>query len=230
MARKRFGLAATVLVALDLVLWLAPTGLAQRGSIVAPLFGPKLVRGEVIVSTGGATTADLRIDRGIVTSQTPTQLTLQEVDGRVQSIALSSSTHVYGRRKLQGKRVLVIWSASGTATSVQSGVGLRRALIAPLFGPRLVRGEVIVTAGGHATADDRIDRGIVTSQTPTQLTLQEADGRVQVIPLSATTRIDGRRNLQGWRVLAIWSANGTASSVQPELRTQAAGGSRAHNH
>ena len=120
MARKRFGLAAVALVALGLVFWLAPAGLAGRGSIVAPLFGPKLVRGEVIVSAGGAATADLRIDRGVVTAQSPTALTLQEADGRVQSIPLSSTTRIHGRRNLQGWRVLVIWAANGTASSVQA--------------------------------------------------------------------------------------------------------------
>lgn len=222
MARKRFGLAATVLVALGVGLWVAPSGLAVRGSIVAPLFGPRLVRGDVIVSTGGTATADMRIDRGVVIAQTSTQLTLQEVDGRVQAIPLSTSTRVYGRHKILGKRVLVIWPANGAATSVQSGVGLRRALVAPLFGPKLVRGEVIVSAGGHAVSDLRVDRGIVTAQSSTALTLQELDGRVQTVGLTSTTRIYGRKSLQGWRVLAIWAPSGTASSIQAEARTPAA--------
>jgi hypothetical protein len=228
MARKRFGAVATAVVALNLVLWLAPFGLAGRGSIVAPLFGAKLVRGEVIVAAGGAT-ADLRIDRGVVTSQTSSQLTLQELDGRVQAIPLSPSTRVYGRRKLRGKHVLVIWPANGAATSVQAGVGRRHALIAPLFGPRLVRGEVIVNTGGGSTADLRVDRGIVTSQSTSALTLQEFDGRIQGIPLSSSTHIFGRKTLLGWRTLVIWAANGAATSVQPEARTPVvASGHQAH--
>jgi hypothetical protein len=125
MAHKRFAVLAAVLVALNVFLWLAPAGLALRQSIVARLFGPKLVRGEVIVATGGGSTADLRIDRGLVTSQSATQLTLQELDGRVQSIPLSASTRIYGQRSLQGWRVLVVWAANGTAMSVQPEAHVR---------------------------------------------------------------------------------------------------------
>lgn len=120
MRRNRFGLLVVALVALNLFLWLAPPGLALRQSLVARLFGPRLVRGEVFVSTGTGSFADLRIDRGIVTAQSPTQLTLQELDGKVQQIALSPATRILGRKNLQGWRVLVIWQANGAATSVQA--------------------------------------------------------------------------------------------------------------
>lgn len=120
MARKRFGLLVALLVALNLFLWLVPAGLAFRQSVIAHLFGPRLVRAEVIDATGGGATADNRIDRGVVTAQSASQLTLQERDGRVQEIPLSSSTRIFGRRNLRGWRVLVIWPANGTATSVQA--------------------------------------------------------------------------------------------------------------
>ena len=128
MPRKWLALITAVVVALNVFLWLAPAGLALRQSIVARLFGPRLVRGEVIVATGGGSTADLRVDRGVVTAQSPTQLTLQELDGRVQAIPLSAATHIYGQRNLQGWRVLVIWSANGSATSVQAEAHVRGAV------------------------------------------------------------------------------------------------------
>ncbi len=124
MTRKRFGLLATALVALNLFLWLASPGLALRQSLMARLFGPRLVRLEVIDWVNGST-ADVRVDRGVVTSQTATQLTLQELDGRLQSIPLAPNTRIYGRRNLQGWRVLVIWSANGAATSVQAEAKVR---------------------------------------------------------------------------------------------------------
>jgi hypothetical protein len=120
MARKRFGLLAAVVVALNLFLWLVPAGLAFRQSVIAHLFGPRLVRAEVIDATGGGSTADIRIDRGVVTAQSASQLTLQERDGRVQVIPLSASTQIFGRRNLRGWRVLAIWPANGTATTVQA--------------------------------------------------------------------------------------------------------------
>lgn len=119
MRRKRFGLLVVGLVALNLFLWLAPPGLALRQSLVARLFGPRLVRADVITYANGAA-VDTRVDRGIVTAQTPTQLTLQEVDGRVQAITLSPTTRFLGRKNLQGWRVLVIWQANGAATAVQA--------------------------------------------------------------------------------------------------------------
>jgi hypothetical protein len=120
MGRRRFGLLATTLVALNLFLWLAPPGLALRQSLLARLFGPHLVRLEAIESTGGTATADIRVDRGIVTAQTATDLTLQEADTRVQDIPISSTTRIFGRRsQLVGWRVLVEWPASGPAIWVR---------------------------------------------------------------------------------------------------------------
>ena len=122
MARKRFGFLVAALVALNLFLWLAAPAVALRQSLLSRLLGPQLVRLEAIVSTGGGSTAQVNADRGVVTAQTPTELTLQEVDGRVQQIPISSATRIYGHKNLQGWRVLVIWPASGAATSVQAEV------------------------------------------------------------------------------------------------------------
>jgi hypothetical protein len=121
MFTRRFLLLASVLVALNLVLWLAPAGLALRGAIINELFGPKLVRAEVIERNGG----DWRLDRGVITSLNSTQLTLREADGRVQTIPLSATTKVirFDRRLPVGAlaprwRVLVTWPATGPAQSV----------------------------------------------------------------------------------------------------------------
>jgi hypothetical protein len=119
MRGKRFGLLAATLVVLNLALWLAPPGLALRRAVINHLFGPRLVRAEVIESTGGGTTADIRIDRGTVVSQTASDITLHELDGRSQDIPLSSSTRMR-HRSLVGWRVLVTWTADGAATSVQA--------------------------------------------------------------------------------------------------------------
>ena len=236
-------LLAGVLVALELALWLAPQGLARANLIIKQAVGPKLVRAEVIESTGGSSTADWRIDRGIIVSTSAGQLTLREADGRVQAIGLGSTTQVVsGIRDVpllslaSGWRVLVTWAANGTAGTVQ--VEARRGKIAapvrsalsteailPLFGPKLVRAEVIDSTGGSATADWRIDRGTIVSTSVDQLTLREADGRVQAIAVDSSTRVVlGIHRLAlgslkpGWRVLATWSASGSADLVQVEHR------------
>ena len=122
MFTRRFLLLAGVVVALNVTLWLAAPGLALRPGIVHELFGRKMIRAEVVQKNG----ADWRLDRGVITQATSTQLTLREADGRIQSIPLSASTKVRspsGRRLPAGVlaprwRVLVTWPASGTAQSV----------------------------------------------------------------------------------------------------------------
>jgi hypothetical protein len=99
------------------------------------------------------------------------------------------------------------------------GLAIRRAIINQLFGSKMVRAEVIERNG----SDWRLDRGVITQVNNTQLTLREADGRVQQIQLSSSTKVIRRGQLLSldrlaprWRVLVTWPANGTAQSVDVE--------------
>jgi len=123
MRNRRFVLLLAVLVTLNTALWLAPQGLALRQVVVSSLFGKNMVRADVVETSG----AEWRVDRGIVVSNAAGVLTLHETDGRVQPIAVASSTKVSARdgnpAKLSGIkpgwRVLVVWPApSGPAESV----------------------------------------------------------------------------------------------------------------
>ena len=100
------------------------------------------------------------------------------------------------------------------------GLALRRALIAELFGPKMIRAQVHTKTG-----DWNLDRGVITQVSSTQLTLREADGRIQLIPLAATTVVirdaTGRRLpltalARRWRVLVTWPVVGPAQSVDVE--------------
>ena len=98
------------------------------------------------------------------------------------------------------------------------GLALRSAIVNQLFGQKLIRADVLEKNG-----DWRIDRGVVTSVDSSQVTLREADGRIQSIPLSTFTRVafQGRRLSVGalashWRVIVTWPASGTAQSVDVE--------------
>ncbi len=122
MRSRRFLLLAGALVALNLALWLAPQGLALGRSVIQQLFGPKLVRAEVLLRNG----SDWRLDRGVIVSVSASQLTLREADGRVQPIALAASTRIVGFGRVfspstlgHGWRVLVTWPANGPAELVQ---------------------------------------------------------------------------------------------------------------
>jgi hypothetical protein len=217
---RRLVLLAGVLVALNFALVFAPPGLAIRRAIVQQLFGPKLIRADVITKVG-----EWRLDRGIITQVSSTQLTLREADTHLQVIPLSAGTRViYFGRSLPVSslarrwRVVVTWPANGAAQSVDVTHALRRAIIQQLFGPKLIRADVIAKTG-----DWRLDRGVITQVSGSQLTLREADTHLQVIPLSTGTRLFyfGRSLplsslARHWRVLVLWPANGAAQSVDVE--------------
>jgi hypothetical protein len=129
MRNRRFLLLATVLVTLNLALWIVPQGLALQQVVVASLFGKNMVRSEVILNKGCPTAcADWHADRGIVVSNVPGTLTLHEADGTVVPIATSAATKVTAvgssivlkvRVVKPGWHVLVTWPGpSGPADSV----------------------------------------------------------------------------------------------------------------
>jgi hypothetical protein len=90
MFTRRFVLLGVVLVTLNVVLWFAAPGLALRKAIVNQLFGPSMVRAEALRKDG----SDWRLDRGVITQVTSTQVTVREYDGRIQQIPLDSTTVV----------------------------------------------------------------------------------------------------------------------------------------
>jgi hypothetical protein len=126
MFSRRFVLLGGVLVTLNLALWFASPGLALRKALVNQLFGPKMIRVEVIKWTGAGTPpADIRLDRGVITQVSSTQLTLRERDTKVQSIPLSSATDVirFGHHLppsvlAKSWHVVVTWPANGAAQTV----------------------------------------------------------------------------------------------------------------
>lgn len=231
MFSRRFVLLAALLAMLSLALFVAP-GLALRKAIVVQLFGPKMVRAQVLEKSG----VQMNLDRGVITQVNGTQLTLKESDGRIQSIPFSSSTQVihFGRQlpltSLAPKwRVLVTWPATGAAKSVdlekipraggRSALPLRKAIVAQLLSAKMVRAQALEKSGLQMN----LDRGVITQVSDTQLTVKEADGRVQPIPVDSTTRVIhlGRQLFltqlaPTWRVVVTWPATGPALSVDVE--------------
>jgi hypothetical protein len=230
MSSRRFALLAAILATLSLAWFVAP-GLAIRKAIVVQLFGPRMVRAQVLEKSG----VQMNLDRGVITQVNSTQSTLKEFDGRVQSIPLSTSTQVIhlGRQlplsSLAAKwRVLVTWPATGAAEYVdvekiphsrgKSGLP-RRAIVAQLLGTKMVRAQTLEKSGLQMN----LDRGAITQVSDTQLTLKEADGRIQPIPIDSTTRVirlghqlPSTSLAAKWRVLVTWPATGPALSVDVE--------------
>jgi hypothetical protein len=127
MRSRRFTILAAVLVTLNLALWLVPQGQALRGAVIAQLFGPRLIRAEVVVQgTTTGTTDDYLIDRGVIVAITPGGITLKEADGRLQPISVATGTRVTGLRRAvdvaalrTNLRVLVFRQANGPAETIQ---------------------------------------------------------------------------------------------------------------
>jgi hypothetical protein len=112
------------------------------------------------------------------------------------------------------------------------GLALRGAIVSELFGPKMVRLTVLERNG----QEWNVDRGVITQVSGTQVTLREADGRIQQIPLAGTTDVlrFGRQISESSlalrsHVLVTWPANGApAQSVDvekvPPRHTQGYGG------
>jgi hypothetical protein len=230
MRSRRFVVVIVVLLALNLTLLFASPAFGLRKAIVDQLFAQKLIRADVLEKNG-----DWRLDRGVITSVNSSQLALREADGRIQAIPLSTGTRVgYRGSRLSVSalapnwRVLVTWPATGAAQSVdvqrapgrysQGSFALRKSIVDQLFTEKLIRADVL-----EKTGDWRLDRGVITQVTSSQLTLREADGRIQAIPLTSLTRVGylGRRLSVSalaphWHVLVTWPATGAAQSVDVE--------------
>jgi hypothetical protein len=232
--RSRRLLFVGTLVTVAVALWLAPAGMALRNAVVKQVFSGKLVRLEVIEKKPVGTSTDWRIDHGVITSVSPTQLTLRESDGRIQPIPLSTSTRVVRQGRMSSPSrlhphlyALVIWPATGAAQSVivdPVPAWLRNEIVKQLFGPKLVRLEAIQKKPVAGSTDWRVDRGAITSVSSTQLTLREADGRIQVIPLDSSTEVFRRGRIltpdvlaAHWHVVATWPASGAAQAVDVEF-------------
>ena len=121
MFTRRFVFLVGVLVALNAALWLAAPGLALRKALINELFGPRMMRVEVIQRGG----ADWRLARGVIKSVDGTQVTIREADTKVEQIPLASTTRVirFGRllplSALAPRwHVVVTWPVNGPAQSV----------------------------------------------------------------------------------------------------------------
>src|SRR5262245_22956429 len=85
MRNRRFLLLAATLVTLNTALWLVPQGFALTQITVSSLFGKNMMRADVTENNG----TEWRIDRGIVLTNVPGTLTLQEADAKVVAITVA---------------------------------------------------------------------------------------------------------------------------------------------
>ncbi|HEY7422444.1 MAG TPA: hypothetical protein VH541_10575 [Gaiellaceae bacterium] len=124
---------------------------------------------------------------------------------------------MFGRRFVLLGTVLValnvvLWFAA-------PGFAIRKAIVNELFGPRMVRAVVVEKNGSQW----QLDRGVIIQVSSTQLTLREADTKIQVIPLASTTDVVRFGHhlspdvlAKRWHVLVTWPSTGPAQSVDVE--------------
>jgi hypothetical protein len=124
---------------------------------------------------------------------------------------------MFGRRFILLVGVLVALNVS--LWFAAPGLAIRRAVVTELFGPKMIR-AVAVERGNIQL---NLDRGVITQISSTQLTLLEADTKVQTIPLASTTKVIRLGNqlplsslAKRWHVLVTWPATGPAQSVDVE--------------
>ena len=116
--KSRAAWVVAALLAVNAVLLAAQPGFALSSSLPRSLgsylFGPKLVRAEVLVKEDGAL-HDYRIDRGVIRDKSPGSLTLRERDASVVTIAVAPNASI---------------SLNGRSTSFSA---LRRGMVATVI-------------------------------------------------------------------------------------------------
>jgi hypothetical protein len=127
MTRRTLALFAVAgLLAVNATLLLVQPSLALPGSLATYLFGPKMVRMEVVLKDG-KTTYDYRIDQGRIRAVSTTSVTLFERTGDVVTIPVSPGARVtIGGKAVvltalkKGMRVQTVRNGSAPADIVQA--------------------------------------------------------------------------------------------------------------
>ena len=123
MTRRRFTILAVALVAVNTFFWLASSGFAVTRGLIQDLFGPRLIRAEVVWQAPSGAIQDTEVTRGFVRSVNPAGITLRERDRPSDTIPLSSTVTVRGlvsslSQVQRGMRVLVLRSANEPADTI----------------------------------------------------------------------------------------------------------------
>jgi hypothetical protein len=215
----------------SLVVALTATAAGQSARVAPPsiardlaqaYFTNTFTRAEVLTAAGRVE-HDYRIDEGRVIAVRPNAIDLLERDGTRQTIALNGQTQMPGGRLsgiaigLRGARVVTLTDNGGAATLVRPSA-TARALGKALFGPTLVRAEIVTFAG--KVQDVQIDQGKITAVRPGSVTLLERDGTRQAIPVATTAvvteagaTLDSSAIVKGLSAITVRVDNAPAQQV-----------------
>ena len=189
--------------------------------------GKGLVRGvhaEISLIRADGTTDAFVVDRGRVTAESSSSVTLERKDGVSVTLALNAATNVRG--DIQVDKGAVVLSRSGTAFAVLApraqqaalrlggGEGLGRKMargkkLKGLFGA--VHADVSFIKADGSSDSFSFDRGEVTAASNTSITIKRADGPSVTKSISADTKIRGTVAVGG--KAAVFSKGGSAQAV-----------------
>jgi hypothetical protein len=123
-SRRRFAILAVALVAVNAFFWLAQGGFALPQGLIQDIFGPRLIRAEVVWQSPSGI-QDTQIARGWIRSVNASAITLRERDRPSDTIPLATSVNIrFGTQTmsvsqlLRGMRVVVIRSANVPADTI----------------------------------------------------------------------------------------------------------------
>lgn len=185
-----------------------------------------LVRGvhaEVSLIKADGTTDAFVVDRGKVTAESSSSVTLERRDGVSVTLGLNADTKVRGDIQV-GKGAIVL-SRGGTAFAVfaprRSQASLFRLGNGKGLGPRLatlkakkfgaVHADVSFIKADGTTKAFSFDRGQVTAASETSVTLKRADGPSVTKSISADTKVRGKLAVGGKAV--VFSQGGAATVI-----------------
>ena len=217
---RAFGLAAIGVSAALLV--------GSAVAVAGPGKGKSLVRGvhtEVSLIKADGTTNSFVVDRGQVTAESATSVTLKRKDGVSVTLGLNADTKVRG--DIQVEKGAVVFSRGGTAFAV---LAPRAAKAASLrlgngngLGQRLARLKAKKGLMGAVHADVKLikadgssnafsfDRGEVTAASDTSVTVKRADGPSVTKSISADTKLRGKLAVGGRA--AVFSKGSAATAI-----------------
>lgn len=223
--RKAFGISALgITVALLVGSAVAVAGPGKKGK--------GLVRGvhaEISLIKADGSTDAFVVDRGQVTAESVSSVTLQRKDGVSVTLGLTAATKVRG--DIQVGKGAIVFSRAGTAFAVLAprgeqalslglglssgkgqGKGLGR-LGAKLKGKKLgaVHADVSFIKADGSTVSFSFDRGQVTAASATSVTIKRADGPSVTKSIAADTKVRGKLAVGG--KAAIYSQGATAKTI-----------------
>ena len=189
--------------------------------------GKGLVRGvhaEISLIKADGTKDAFVVDRGKVTAESASSVTLARKDGKSVTLGLGADTKVRG--DIQVEKGAVVFSRGGTAFAVLAPRGDKAAALrlgdgsGPGLGQRLkakkgllgaVHADVkFIKADGSADSFS-FDRGAVTAASDTSVTIKRADGPSVTKSISADTKLRGKLAVGG--KAAVFSKGSAAMAI-----------------